>query len=268
MDFTTPKVMGILNLTPDSFYDGNRYTQEKAMLQRVEQMLNEAADIIDIGAFSSRPGAALVSYETERERLMPALKSIIKHFPDAVISIDTYRHNIAREAVAEGAHIINDISGGDLDDKMFETIARLGVPYIMMHMQGTPGNMQKNPVYEDVVNDILSVFRKKIKELAALGFQDIIIDPGFGFGKTLEHNYEILARLDEFQALKLPVLAGISRKSMLYKLLEATPDEMLNATSVANTVALMKGAAILRVHDVKPAVEAVKIVNLTRKFEK
>ena len=262
IDYYTPKVMGILNLTPDSFYDGNRYLPEKAMLKRVEQMLDEGADIIDIGAFSSRPGADFVSYEMERSRLIPNLQQIVRHFPGTVISIDTYRHKIAQEAIDKGASIINDISGGDLDEKMFETLAKLQVPYIMMHMQGTPENMQNNPEYNDVVQDIIEIFQSKIEKLKELNFDKIILDPGFGFGKTLEQNYEILGRLNEFNSLRLPVLVGISRKSMLYKLLDGKPEDMLNATSVANTIALMKGAKILRVHDVKPAVEAVKIINM------
>jgi dihydropteroate synthase len=256
-----PVVMGILNLTPDSFYDGNKYTEEKNILQRVEQMLDEGADIIDIGAFSSRPGAEFVSYETERKRLIPHLKNIIKYFPDTIVSIDTYRHQIAIESIEEGASIINDISAGKLDKQMFQTIAKLQVPYIMMHMQGTPDTMQKNPVYDDVVQDIINFFIDKINNLKHLGFNKIIIDPGFGFGKSIKHNYEILKRLQEFKKLSYPVLVGISRKSMLYKLLNITPEQALNATSVAHTIALLNGAQILRVHDVKEAVQSIKIVN-------
>ncbi len=255
MDFSQLKIMGILNLTPDSFYDGNQYLEEKKMLLQVEKMLHEGADIIDIGAFSSRPGAHLVSIAEERKRLLPNLKSILKHFPNTYISVDTYRSEIAREVIAEGAQMINDISGGDLDKKMFETITGLQVPYVMMHMQGTPSNMQQNPVYKDVVNDITQYFDVKIKQLTALGFDNILIDPGFGFGKTLEQNYQILHRLDEFKSLQKPVLVGISRKSMLYKLLKTTHDKALNATTIANTIAVLKGAKVLRVHDVKEAVE-------------
>ncbi len=260
LDFNNIKIMGILNLTPDSFYDGNRYKTEAAALKRTAQMLDEGADIIDIGAFSSRPGAKLVSYEEERKRLMPILKSIVKNFPKAIISVDTYRHKIAIEAVESGAQIINDISGGNLDPKMFETIARLQVPYVLMHMKGKPENMQKMTVYSDVVNEIKDFFKAKIKQLNRLDFDKIILDPGFGFGKTLKQNYEILKRLDEFSGLNYPVLAGMSRKSMLYKLLDINPDDALNATTVVNTVALMKGADILRVHDVKQAVETRRIV--------
>jgi len=253
-------VMGILNLTPDSFFDGNRYNTEVAAINRVGQMLDEGADIIDMGAFSSRPGAALVSYDEERRRLIPVLKAVKKHFPDVIISVDTYRHQIAEEVVGEGAQIINDISGGNLDTQMFKTVAKLQVPYIMMHMKGTPENMQNQTDYTDVVKDIKAFFRLKIKQLNDLGFDKIILDPGFGFGKTLEQNYEILNRLDEFQDLNYPVLVGMSRKSMLYKLLDITPDKALNATSVVNTIALLKDAKILRVHDVKQAVETVNIM--------
>jgi dihydropteroate synthase len=259
MHITSPLIMGILNITPDSFFDGNKYTNEKSVLKRIEQMLTEGADIIDIGAFSSRPGAHFVDEKEERKRLMPFLESIIKEYPKTVISIDTYRHNIAQEAIEKGAKMINDISAGELDPKMFETIARLKVPYIMMHMKGTPVNMQNNPKYEDVVNEILVYFLKKMEKLKLLGVEDVIIDPGFGFGKTLDHNYEILHRLDELKILKKPVLVGISRKSMLYKLFNSTPQEMKNATTVTNTIALMKGASILRVHDVKEAVELKRI---------
>ena len=255
-----PLVMGILNLTPDSFFDGNRYNTEDDAVKRVAQMLEEGANVIDMGAFSSRPGAALVSYDEERRRLMPVLKAVVKQFPDVVISIDTYRHQIAKEVVGEGAHMINDISGGNLDKQMFQTIAGLQVPYIMMHMKGTPENMQNQTDYTDVVKDIKAFFRLKIKQLNNLGFDKIILDPGFGFGKTLEQNYEILNRLDEFQELNYQVLVGMSRKSMLYKLLNITPAEALNATSVVNTIALLKGAKILRVHDVKQAVETVNIM--------
>ena len=259
-----PLVMGILNLTPDSFFDGNRYNTEAAAINRVSQMLEAGADIIDIGAFSSRPGAALVSYDEERHRLIPILKAVKKHFPNATISIDTYRHKIAEEVVDEGAVIINDISGGNLDKQMFPTIARLQVPYVMMHMKGIPETMQHQTGYTDVVNDIKAFFKLKIEQLNALGFDKIILDPGFGFGKTLEQNYEILNRLNDFHDLNYPVLVGMSRKSMLYKLLDITPDEALNASTVVHTIALLNGAKILRVHDVKEAVETIKIVKKTK----
>ena len=260
MNFSFSKIMGILNLTPDSFYDGNRYLAEKAMLNRVEQMLNEGADIIDIGGFSSRPGSELVTQDEESKRIFPAIEKILYYFPDAYLSVDTYRSRIAMEVVDMGVKMINDISGGELDKNMFKIIAKLQVPYVMMHMQGIPENMQDNPEYYDVVNDIMVYFLKKIDKLNQLNFDKIIIDPGFGFGKTLQHNFEILNRLDEFQLLKKPVLVGMSRKSMFYKLLQTNPSEVLNATSVGHTIALLKGAKILRVHDVKEAVEVVRII--------
>ncbi len=265
LQYNFPQIMGILNVTPDSFFDGNRYRTEQAVLNRVSQMLSEGADIIDIGAFSSRPGADFVSYKEERKRLMPFLKQIKKHFPQAVLSIDTYRHQIAQEAIAEGVHIINDISAGNLDPMMFETVAQLQVPYIMMHMQGQPKNMQLNPQYNQVITDILTFFEEKIAELNRLDFNQIIIDPGFGFGKTLEQNYEILQHLNRFNQLDYPVLVGLSRKSMLYKPLHIKPEEALNATTVVHTIALLNGAKILRVHDVKQAVETLKIMNLLHK---
>ncbi len=265
LQYNFPQIMGILNVTPDSFFDGNRYRTEQAVLNRVSQMLSEGADIIDIGAFSSRPGADFVSYKEELKRLMPFLKQIKKHFPQAVLSIDTYRHQIAQEAIAEGAHIINDISAGNLDPMMFETVAQLQVPYIMMHMQGQPKNMQLNPQYNQVITDILTFFEEKIAELNRLDFNQIIIDPGFGFGKTLEQNYEILQHLNRFNQLDYPVLVGLSRKSMLYKPLHIKPEEALNATTVVHTIALLNGAKILRVHDVKQAVETLKIMNLLHK---
>ena len=254
-------VMGIVNLTPDSFYAGSRFAEEKAILDRVDKMLEEGADIIDLGAFSSRPGADFVSYETERKRLMSPLRAIVKHFPEAVLSVDTYRHEIAMESVAEGGSIINDIAAGNLDKKMFETIAKLQVPYIMMHMQGTPVNMQLNPVYKDLIGEIKAFFSERIDILQQMNFDKIIIDPGFGFGKTLSHNYQLLNNLDDFSKLGFPVLVGMSRKSMLYKYLDSSPDQMLNATSIVNTIAMMKSANILRVHDVQPAVEVMKIVS-------
>ena len=260
MDFISPKIMGILNLTPDSFYDGNQYLQESKMLNRVEQMLIEGADIIDIGAFSSRPGADFVSLDEERKRLLSNLIKIRKKFPNTFISVDTYRAEIVKEVIQIGASMINDISAGNLDENMFKTIAELQVPYVMMHMQGTPENMQQNPDYKDVVNDILIFFIQKIERLKKLNFNNIIIDPGFGFGKTIKHNYEILSRLEEFKMIDKPVLVGMSRKSMFYKMLKTNPENALNATTSAHTIALLKGADILRVHDVKEAMEVVKII--------
>ncbi len=255
--------MGILNLTPDSFYDGGKYNSDKTILQQVEKMLTEGATFIDIGAYSSRPRATHISEEEELKRLLPILKIIVKQFPDALISIDTFRNKVAKESIAIGAAIINDISAGTLDKKMLQTIAQLQVPYIIMHMKGNPKTMQNKLEYDDLIKEIYFYFSKKISDLRALGVNDIIVDPGFGFSKTLNQNYELLQNLDFFQNLDVPVLSGTSRKSMLYKLLETTPDQSLNASTVANTISLLNGANILRVHDVKEAVEAVKIVQQT-----
>lgn len=257
-----PIVMGILNLTPDSFYDGGRYQSEKAVLQRAKEILSQGALIIDIGAVSTRPGAMEVSAEAEIERLLPAVRAIRKHFPDAVLSIDSYRSEvIARIAGETGDCIVNDISGGTMDAQMFETVAKLRLPYILMHIQGTPQTMQQNPAYQDVINDILLYLSEKVNTLKLLGVNDIIIDPGFGFGKNLEHNFELLNRLDSFRLFELPLLVGLSRKTMIWKLLEITPQESLNGTTVLNTLALMGGADILRVHDVREAMEAIRLVS-------
>lgn len=261
IDISSPKVMGILNVTPDSFYDGGKYKNEVAILSQVELMLQEGATFIDVGAYSSRPGAAHISEEEELNRIVPVIELLLKHFSEIIISVDTFRSNIAKATINAGAAIVNDISGGKMDAKMFETVAELQVPYILMHMLGTPQNMQKNPVYEDVVKDIISFFAKQIFELHQLKLNDIIIDVGFGFGKTLAHNFEILKNLELFKSLDAPILAGISRKSMLYKTLDVSAQEALNATTTANTIALLNGANILRVHDVKEAVEAIKIVS-------
>jgi len=260
VDLSVPKVMGILNITPDSFFDGGKYTNEKAILEQAEKMLLDGASFIDVGAYSSRPGAKHISEEEELTRIVPAIELLIKHFPQVIISVDTFRSKVALETINAGAAIINDISGGKLDDNMFTTVGKLKVPYILMHMQGSPQNMQENPIYDNVVTDIISFFAEQISKLTALHVADVIIDVGFGFGKTIAHNYEILQKLALFKNLDAPILAGVSRKSMLYKTLDITAQEALNATSVANTIALLKGASILRVHDVKEAVEAVKIV--------
>lgn len=260
IDFTTPIVMGIINLTPDSFYDGGKMDDEKKLLATVEKMINDGVQILDIGAVSTRPGASLISTKIELGRLLPAVQAIRKNFPKIPISIDTFRSWVAVRVIDEiGPIIVNDISGGSLDSKMFETIGKMRVPYILSHIQGTPKNMQEKPQYDDIIKDISTYFGEKIKRLTKFGVLDIIIDPGFGFGKTKEHNYELLNRLDSFKVFQLPVMAGISRKSMIWKALENTPEEALNGTTVANTLALMGGADILRVHDVKEAVEAVKI---------
>lgn len=261
MDLSVPRVMGILNVTPDSFYAGSRKQTERDIAERVEQLMEEGADIIDIGAYSSRPNAKDVAAEEEMERLEKGLRIIRQLAPDTVVSVDTFRASVAQRCVGEyGVAMINDISAGELDSCMFETVARLGVPYIMMHMQGTPQNMQVAPHYDNLIQDIMTYFARKIQALRELGQKDIIVDPGFGFGKTLEHNYELMNRLERLKILELPVLVGVSRKSMVYKLLDITPDESLNGTSVLHTIALLKGASILRVHDVRACREVVRIV--------
>ncbi len=258
----TPKVMGILNLTPDSFYDGSAYISDSDYLNKVEKMLSEGADFIDIGAISTRPGSKPVNEQEELNRLIPALKKITDQFPEAIISADTYRSNVAVEAINSGAHMINDISGGSFDDKMFQLIARLKVPYILMHIKGSPLDMQTNPVYENVTEEIKQYFHERINKLAALGVLDnLVLDPGFGFGKRLEDNYQLLKNLRELQQLGFPLLAGISRKSMINKILKTKPQDALNGTVVANTIALLNGANILRVHDVKEALEAIRLVD-------
>ena len=260
VDLTKPKVMGILNVTPDSFFDGGKYKNERDILVQAEKMLNEEATFIDVGAYSSRPGAKHISEEEELQRMLPVVELLIKNFPEIIISIDSFRSRVVEESVNAGAAIINDISGGMMDEQMFKTVAKLQVPYIMMHMKGTPQNMQQNPQYENVVTEVISFFAEQLFKLRKLKVNDVIIDVGFGFGKTLDQNYELLKKLSLFKSLDAPILTGVSRKSMLYKLLGVTPKEALNATTVANTVALLNGTHILRVHDVKEAVEAVKIV--------
>ena len=261
IDLSEPQVMGILNVTPDSFYAGSRGVTERYILDRLQQILNEGASIVDIGAYSSRPGAQEVSVEEEMERLRAGLELIREHRPDAIVSVDTFRADVAKMCVEEyGVAIINDISAGQMDDRMFATIAHLGIPYIIMHMKGTPQTMQTNPQYDHFLKEVFYYFSEKVQKLRDLGVKDIIIDPGFGFGKTLEHNYELMNHLEEFALFELPLLVGLSRKSMIYKLLGTTPEEALNGTTALNTIALTKGAHILRVHDVKEAVETVKIV--------
>jgi len=259
--------MGILNITPDSFYDGGKYKNEADILFQTEKMLNEGATFIDVGAYSSRPGAAHISEKEELKRILPVIDLLVKYFPEIIISVDTFRSEIAKKTIENGAAIINDISGGKMDEKMFQTVAELQVPYILMHMLGTPQNMQQNTVYEDVTKDIIRFFSEQIFKLHQLKMNDIIIDMGFGFGKTLQHNYEILSNLVLFKNLDAPILIGVSRKSMLYKPLDITANEALNATTAANTIALLNGANILRVHDVKEALEAIKIVNQLRENE-
>lgn len=261
IDFSIPKVMGILNITPDSFFDGGKYKNEKDILLQTEKMLHDGATFIDVGAYSSRPGAKHISEEEELKRIVPVIHLLVKHFPEIIISVDTFRSKVADETIHTGAALINDISGGTIDENMFATVTKLQVPYILMHMQGTPQNMQQNPTYNNVTTDIISFFAEQIFKLQQLKLNDVIIDVGFGFGKTVAHNFEILKNLALFKNLDAPILAGISRKSMLYKTLDITAKEALNATTSANTIALLNGASILRVHDVKEAVEAVKIVH-------
>ena len=264
IDFSTPVVMGILNITTDSFFDGGKFLTKENIIKQAQKIEEEGAKIIDIGASSSRPGSTPVSEEVELERLLPVIKLIQKNTKNLKISIDTFRAKVAEECIKNGAHIINDISAGEKDLKMFETIINLDVPYIMMHMQGDSKNMQVNPKYEDVNSDIISFFEQKVKYLNSKGFKKIIIDPGFGFGKTIEHNYEILKNLKKFRELNLPILAGLSRKSMIYNLLETSAEEALNGTSIANTISLLNGANILRVHDVKQAVECIRIYSMIK----
>ena len=258
----TPKVMGILNVTPDSFFDGGKYKDEISILAQVEKMLTDGATFIDIGAYSSRPNAPVVSVTEEKQRLLPIVELILKGFPKTLISVDTFRSEIAKEAIAIGAALINDISAGNFDNKMMETVGKLGVPYIMMHIQGTPKTMQNKPMYDDVVKDLLLYFSSKIAEAKSHKINDLIIDPGFGFGKTIAHNYTILKQLQLFKMLDFPLLAGVSRKSMIYKVLETSAQEALNGTSVLHTIALQNGASILRAHDVKEAMECVKLVGM------
>jgi len=266
VDFDRARVMGVINVTPDSFYANSRKMNPEHILKTVAEMLKSGADFIDVGGFSSRPGAEEISPDEEKRRVLPAVRLISENFPEAIISVDTYRSEIAGEAVAScGAHIINDISGGELDPQMFGVVRELNVPYILMHMQGTPSTMQNNPVYDDVVADILTWMGARINALRTAGIKDIIIDPGFGFGKTAEHNFEILRRLEEFSVTGLPLMIGLSRKSMIWKTLGFSPGEALNGTTVLNSVALLKGADILRVHDVREAVEACLLVSRIKK---
>ncbi|WP_303024663.1 dihydropteroate synthase [uncultured Parabacteroides sp.] len=264
----TPLVMGILNVTPDSFYADSRKQTEAAVEERIQAILSEGGQIIDVGGYSFRPDAVEVSPEEEMERLAFALKILNAHYPDVALSVDTFRADVARRCVEEyGAAIINDISGGELDAEMFETVARLHVPYIMMHMRGTPQTMQQYTDYEDMMEDIMLYFARKVRQLRLLGVNDIILDPGFGFSKTVDQNYTLMSHLCEFKEFGLPLLVGVSRKSMIYKYLGGTPADSLNGTTVLNTIALLNGADILRVHDVKAAVEAVKLVSKTFNFQ-
>lgn len=259
LSLQSPQVMGILNVTPDSFFDGGRYTRQDALLRQAEQMLKEGASILDIGGMSSRPGAEIISVEEELQRVLPAIEALHQAFPEAILSIDTIRGRVAEEAVGAGAAIVNDISAGAFDESMYPTVARLQVPYILMHMKGSPKTMQDNPDYEDVVQTVLDFFIAEVGKLRALDVHDIVLDPGFGFGKTVEHNYQLLKQMHLFKILDLPLLAGLSRKSMINKVLKTKPEHALNGTTALNMVALQQGAKILRVHDVRPAMEAVKL---------
>ncbi len=265
MDLSTPQVMGILNVTPDSFYANSRKQTAQEIAKRTDQILAEGASIIDIGAYSSRPNATDISSDEEMKRLRVGLDIITKEHPEAIISVDTFRADVAAMCVEDyGAAIINDIAAGEMDPHMFDTVARLHVPYIIMHMQGTPQTMQATPHYDNLIKEVFLYFAEKIEKLHEMGVKDIILDPGFGFGKTLEHNYELLNNLQEFSLFEMPLLVGVSRKSMIYKLVGGTPFDALNGTTVLDTIALLKGANILRVHDVKEAVETVKIVEAMR----
>lgn len=259
LSFDRPMVMGILNVTPDSFFATSRCRGEEEIRQRVCRMRCEGAAMVDIGAYSSRPGAEDVALEEELRRLLPAISIVREEWSDAVVSVDTFRAEVARRAIEAGADMINDISGGKMDKEMFQTIADLHVPYVLTHMQGTPQNMQSAPSYENLMCEVFRSLGERVELLHEMGVADVIVDPGFGFGKTLEQNYEMMARLGEFRLLESPILVGVSRKSMIYRLLESTPEQSLNGTTVLNTIALMNGADILRVHDVREAVEAVNI---------
>jgi dihydropteroate synthase len=257
-------VMGILNLTPDSFFDGGKHNNEQIIVNEVKKMLDDGANIIDIGGYSSRPGAKDVSETEELNRVLPIIELLVNEFPEIIISIDTFRSEVAKQAINAGAAIINDISAGNMDEMMFATVKELQVPYIIMHMQGTPETMQENPTYNNVTLDIIDFFAEKVNKLNKLGVNDIIIDPGFGFGKTVEHNYELLNNLEQFEILEAPILVGFSRKSMINKVLNTTPKEALNGTTTLNTLALSKGANILRVHDALEAKQVVQLYNTLR----
>jgi dihydropteroate synthase len=259
IDLSIPKVMGILNVTPNSFFDGGKYKNEEEIISQVGKMLTEGATFIDLGAYSSKPSAEFVSEQEEIERMVPVIELILKHFPEALLSIDTFRSEVAKASIESGAAMINDIAAGELDDKMFEVIAHYNVPYIMMHMRGNPQTMQSLTAYDDIVKEMLFYFSEKVQKARSLGINDLILDPGFGFAKTTDQNYEVLQKMELFNAFDLAVLAGVSRKSMIYKTLEITAQEALNGTTVINTIALTKGAKILRVHDVKEAMECVRL---------
>jgi len=264
LDLSSPKIMGILNITSDSFFESSRYQTEETILENAARMLKEGAAILDVGGQSTRPGAEIHPENEESDKVLPAIELISKNFPEAIISVDTFRSSIARKAIKAGAHIINDVSGGTMDNKMFETVGELQVPYILMHILGTPETMQENPVYSNVTKEVFNYFLEKIEKLRSFGVKDIVLDPGFGFGKTLEHNYQLLQHFPEFRFFDMPILAGVSRKSMVNKIIKTKPENALNGTTVVNTIALLNGASILRVHDVKEAKQAIEIVQYYR----
>ena len=261
INFSVPKIMGILNITPDSFYDGGRYNSKDKIEKQIEKMIISGADIVDVGGYSSRPGAKDISIEDELNRVIPVIEIIKQKFPKTIVSIDTFRSRVASEAIISGADIVNDISGGNLDPNMFETVSKHKVPYILMHMSGNPGNMMSKTNYENVTKDVCRYFSERIDKAKSCGINDIIIDPGFGFSKTTQQNYELLNNLEFFKEFQRPIVVGVSRKSMIYKILNTTPDKALNGSSVLHTISLMKGANILRTHDVKEALECIKIVS-------
>lgn len=265
MDISEPRLMGILNLTPDSFFDGGKYLQMDKIIERVQLMLDEGADIIDAGACSTRPGATDIVSEEEKKRLLPVIKELKATFPGIILSVDTFRADVAEQAILLGADMINDISGGGFDENLFDVVAEAGVPYVLMHIKGQPQNMQSKPEYKNILTEIFTYFAEKIEKLQEKGIEDIIIDPGFGFGKTAEHNFQLLGNLDTFKSLSCPIMVGISRKSMITKTLNTISDEALNGTTVAHTIALMKGANILRVHDVKAAKESILMIQMLKK---
>jgi dihydropteroate synthase len=267
LDLLNPVVMGILNITPDSFFDGGKFTEEEAIVKQVNQMIADGAAIIDVGAASTRPGAKEISVKEELSRLIPVIEMLTGEFPNAIFSVDTYRAEVAAKAIGKGAHLINDISGGSMDAKMFDTVASLQVPYILMHIKGTPGDMQFDPVYKNVVEEVLDYFTHKVESLRTLGVHDILIDPGFGFGKTVEHNYQLLNSLSDFSIFEMPLVAGISRKSMVCKVLGVKPSAALNGSTVLHVLALQRGAKILRAHDIKEAMEAIRLVTFAEKVK-
>jgi dihydropteroate synthase len=259
LDLSTPKIMGILNVTPDSFFDGGRYDSMDNALFQVEKMLEEGADIIDIGGMSSRPGAEIISTEEELKRVIPIVEAITKRFEESILSIDTVKSEVAKQAIEAGGHLINDISAGQFDDKLYETVAALDVPYILMHMNGSPKTMQHDPKYDNVITHVTDFFIREVGILRELGVKDILLDVGFGFGKTIDHNYQLLKQLKDFQIIDSPILVGISRKSMIYKLLNIQPQAALSATSALHLLALQNGGNLLRVHDVKEAKEVIEL---------